>query len=123
MHPPCGEFPEGDSMRIFAAEYCFPPPRERNSGLAERPQMFVLWTPEGGPIFLPPPERIPNRGSFVRVHQTRARPAMSDATATASTAAAVTPEAMLEHWQGHRRLTRRMIEAYPEDQLFSFALG
>jgi uncharacterized damage-inducible protein DinB len=35
----------------------------------------------------------------------------------------ITPEALLEHWQGHRRLTRRMIEAFPEDQLFSFSVG
>lgn len=33
------------------------------------------------------------------------------------------PEAVLTHWQGHRRLTRRLIEAYPEDQLFTFSLG
>lgn len=33
---------------------------------------------------------------------------------------AITPEALLEHWQGHRRLTRRVIDAFPEDQLFSF---
>lgn len=32
----------------------------------------------------------------------------------------ITPEALLEHWQGHQRLTRRTIEAFPEDQLFSF---
>jgi len=31
--------------------------------------------------------------------------------------------ALLEHWQGHRRLTRRVIEAFPEDKLFSFSLG
>ncbi len=31
--------------------------------------------------------------------------------------------ALLEHWQGHRRLTRRVIVAFPEDQLFSFSLG
>ena len=31
--------------------------------------------------------------------------------------------ALLEHWQGHRRLTRRVIEAFPEDQLFRFAIG
>src|SRR5262245_53088277 len=31
--------------------------------------------------------------------------------------------ALLEHWQGHRRLTRRVIEAFPEDRLFSFSLG
>lgn len=34
-----------------------------------------------------------------------------------------TPTEMLQHWQGHRRLSRRMIEAFPEDQLFSFSLG
>lgn len=33
---------------------------------------------------------------------------------------AITAEALLEHWQGHRRLTRRVIDAFPEDQLFSF---
>jgi uncharacterized damage-inducible protein DinB len=32
-------------------------------------------------------------------------------------------EALLEHWQGHRRLTRRVIEAFPEDRLFSFSVG
>jgi uncharacterized damage-inducible protein DinB len=35
----------------------------------------------------------------------------------------ITPKALLEHWQGHRRLTRRVIEAFPEDQLFSFSVG
>jgi uncharacterized damage-inducible protein DinB len=34
-----------------------------------------------------------------------------------------TPEAILEHWQGHRRLTRRVIEAFPEDKLFTFSIG
>jgi len=38
-------------------------------------------------------------------------------------ATVVTPETLLEHWQGHRRLTRRVIEAFPEDQLFTFSLG
>jgi uncharacterized damage-inducible protein DinB len=36
---------------------------------------------------------------------------------------AITPEALLNHWQGHRRLTRRVTEAFPEDQLFSFSVG
>ncbi|WP_420128723.1 DinB family protein [Longimicrobium sp.] len=40
-----------------------------------------------------------------------------------SDTAAVTAEALLEHWQGHRRLTRRLIEAYPEDQLFTYSIG
>jgi uncharacterized damage-inducible protein DinB len=35
----------------------------------------------------------------------------------------IPPAALLEHWQGHRRLTRRVIEAFPEDQLFSFSIG
>ena len=48
---------------------------------------------------------------------------MSDANAAPSTAAAVTAEGLLEHWQGHRRLTRRLIEAYPEDQLFTYSIG
>ena len=30
---------------------------------------------------------------------------------------------LLAHWQGHRRLTRRVIEAFPDDQLFTFAVG
>jgi uncharacterized damage-inducible protein DinB len=33
------------------------------------------------------------------------------------------PKELLEHWQGHRRLTRRMIEAFPEDELFSYSIG
>ena len=35
----------------------------------------------------------------------------------------ITPDAMLEHWQGHRRLTRRVIDAFPDDKLFSFSVG
>jgi uncharacterized damage-inducible protein DinB len=31
--------------------------------------------------------------------------------------------ALLDHWQGHRRLTRRVIEAFPEDKLFQFTIG
>ena len=42
---------------------------------------------------------------------------------TTATAPFITPEALLEHWQGHRRLTRRVIEAFPEDQLFTFTIG
>lgn len=38
-------------------------------------------------------------------------------------ASVITPDALLEHWQGHRRLTRRVIEAFPEDQLFTFSVG
>ncbi len=43
--------------------------------------------------------------------------------ASAASAVVITPEALLEHWQGHRRLTRRLIEAFPEDQLFTYSIG
>ena len=32
----------------------------------------------------------------------------------------ITPQELLDHWQGHRRLTRRLIDAFPDDQLFAF---
>ncbi|KPH13645.1 DinB family protein [Chryseobacterium sp. ERMR1:04] len=32
-------------------------------------------------------------------------------------------EQLLEHWQGHRNLTRRVIEAFPEKDLFEFSIG
>jgi uncharacterized damage-inducible protein DinB len=35
----------------------------------------------------------------------------------------ITAEALLENWQGHRRLTRKTIEAFPEDKLFEFSVG
>lgn len=40
-----------------------------------------------------------------------------------SPAAVITAEQLLEHWQGHRRLTRRIIEAFPEEELFRFSIG
>jgi uncharacterized damage-inducible protein DinB len=39
------------------------------------------------------------------------------------TASVTTPEELLEHWQGHRRLTRRLIDAFPEDKLFTYSIG
>lgn len=35
----------------------------------------------------------------------------------------ITPEELLEHWQGHRRVTRRVIEAFPEEKLFNYSIG
>ena len=35
----------------------------------------------------------------------------------------MTADALLQHWQGHRRLTRRVIDAFPDDRLFSFSIG
>ena len=40
-----------------------------------------------------------------------------------SQATFVTPEILLNHWQGHRGLTRRVIEAFPEDKLFTYTIG
>jgi uncharacterized damage-inducible protein DinB len=35
----------------------------------------------------------------------------------------LTAEQVLANWQGHRRLTRKTIEAFPEDKLFQFSVG
>jgi uncharacterized damage-inducible protein DinB len=35
----------------------------------------------------------------------------------------LTAAQFLEHWRGHRKLTRRVIEAFPEDQLFALTAG
>ena len=42
---------------------------------------------------------------------------------SADSAPFITPDALLSQWQGHRRLTRRVIDAFPEDQLFTFSIG
>lgn len=42
---------------------------------------------------------------------------------TSTTHQIISPEQMHAHWQGHRQLTRRVIEAFPEDKLFSFTIG
>lgn len=35
----------------------------------------------------------------------------------------ITPGELLEHWQGHRRVTRKVIEAFPGDKLFDYSSG
>ncbi len=35
----------------------------------------------------------------------------------------ITSNALLEQWQGHRNLTRKVIEAFPEDKLFTYSIG
>lgn len=32
-------------------------------------------------------------------------------------------EQLLDHWQGHRRLTRKLIEAFPANEFTSYSLG
>ncbi len=41
-------------------------------------------------------------------------------TKTATRPTFISTDELLEHWQGHRRLTRRVIEAFPEEKLFAF---
>lgn len=44
--------------------------------------------------------------------------------ANETTAVNVIPaDVLLESWQGHRRLTRRVIEAFPDEKLFTFSVG
>lgn len=38
-------------------------------------------------------------------------------------ATCITPDELLSHWQGHRRLTRRVIEAFPDHELFHYSIG
>ena len=35
----------------------------------------------------------------------------------------ISSQELLDHWQGHRALTRRTIEAFPEDAFFSHTIG
>jgi uncharacterized damage-inducible protein DinB len=35
----------------------------------------------------------------------------------------ITTDSLLAHWQGHRRLTRRVIDAFPDNKLFTFSVG
>ena len=40
-----------------------------------------------------------------------------------STSTVITKSELLAHWQGHRGLTRKTIEAFPENELFTFSIG
>lgn len=40
-----------------------------------------------------------------------------------ATATVLDSQQLLIHWQGHRNLTRRVIEAFPEKDLFEFSIG
>ena len=48
---------------------------------------------------------------------------MTTSTPNSPAASVMSPDQLLAHWQGHRALTRRVIAAFPEDQLFSFSIG
>ena len=44
-------------------------------------------------------------------------------TSTSTAAPIMSSQQFLEHWQGHRALTRRVIEAFPDDKLFTYSVG
>lgn len=35
----------------------------------------------------------------------------------------ITPDELLRHWQGQRSLTRKVIEAFPEEEFFNHSIG
>ena len=40
-----------------------------------------------------------------------------------TTAQVISKEDLLKHWQGHRNLTRRVIELFPQKDFFEFSIG
>ena len=44
-------------------------------------------------------------------------------TSASATELLISPAQFLEHWQGHRALTRRVIDAFPNDKLFTHSIG
>ncbi|WPR73561.1 DinB family protein [Algoriphagus sp. NG3] len=44
-------------------------------------------------------------------------------TTKTTTAAIINKDQLLTHWLGHRKLTRKVLEAYPEKELFEFSIG
>jgi uncharacterized damage-inducible protein DinB len=48
--------------------------------------------------------------------------AMTNTTATTDTPV-ITSQALLQNWQGHRKLSRKVLAAFPEKELFEFSIG
>ncbi|QJB31680.1 damage-inducible protein DinB [Chitinophaga oryzae] len=44
-------------------------------------------------------------------------------TTIATPVTAISSADLLEHYQGHRRLTRRLLEGFPEDRFFDYSIG
>ncbi len=44
-------------------------------------------------------------------------------TSASASQVVITPQQFLAHWQAHRRLTRRVIDAFPADKLFTHSIG
>jgi uncharacterized damage-inducible protein DinB len=48
---------------------------------------------------------------------------MDTMTKSTSKAAAISTDLLLKQWLGHRGVTRRVIEAFPEDKIFTYSIG
>lgn len=48
---------------------------------------------------------------------------MDTMTKSATKAGAISTDLLLKQWLGHRNITKRVIEAYPEDKLFTYSIG
>ncbi|HEY0741273.1 MAG TPA: DinB family protein [Chryseosolibacter sp.] len=48
---------------------------------------------------------------------------MDTMTKTASKTGSISTEILLNQWLGHRNVTRRVIEAFPEDKMFTYSIG
>ncbi|MEB2777668.1 DinB family protein [Algoriphagus sp. D3-2-R+10] len=46
-----------------------------------------------------------------------------ETTTSATTAQIINKDQLLTHWLGHRKLTRKVLEAFPEKELFEFSIG
>ncbi len=46
-----------------------------------------------------------------------------DTMTKAASTTGISTDVLLDQWLGHRRLTRRVIEAFPEDKLFNYSIG
>jgi uncharacterized damage-inducible protein DinB len=48
---------------------------------------------------------------------------MTTTTKSGEVIAPIHTDELLSHWQGHRALTRRVIDSFPEKELFEFSVG
>lgn len=48
---------------------------------------------------------------------------MDTMTKAAPATAAISTDILLDQWLGHRNVTRKVIEAFPEDKLFGYSIG